>query len=229
MPRKTNTPKLTDPKLETDAKYSLAEHVRDTLREAIASGEYAPGQRIRESDIADRLQVSRTPVREGLRQLEADGLLVFEPWRGVIVAELNNQQIVELYKVRAALEGLAARNAAKHMDESEIEVMSHLVARAGKEKDVRNLAALNKQFHEIIYSASHNRYLIKTIQSLRSPLSLLQGTTYSIADRAREAQAEHAELLEAIRKRDGDLADEIAQRHLKGAEVARLRMMAGLG
>lgn len=212
-----------------DPKYSLAEFVRERLREAIETGEYSPGDRIRESDIAERLEVSRTPVREALRQLDADGLLVFEPWRGVIVAELGAQKIVELYKVRASLEGLAASLAAQHMDGSEIAVLERIVDIAATEADPERMAALNKQFHEMIYTASHNRYLVKSIASLRSPLALLRGTTYSIEDRAREAQAEHCALLDAIRSRDSVRAEEIARAHLRGAEVARLRLQAGVG
>jgi len=207
---------------------SLGEYVRDQVREAIETGRFLPGQRIRENDVAEMLNVSRTPVREALRHLEAEGLLSFVPWRGVVVAELDSQQVVELYKVRASLEGLAAALAAQHIGETELALLEALQDRSEASEDPVELAQLNKRFHEAIYNASHNRYLTQNLQALRSALALLRGTTYSSPGRRENANREHRDLLNAIRARDATAAERIAREHLKEAELARLRMMAEL-
>jgi DNA-binding GntR family transcriptional regulator len=209
-----------------ESKFSLGEFVRTKVREAIESGQYQPGSRVRENDVAEWLKVSRTPVREALRHLEAEGLLVFVPWRGVIVAELDRRQVAELYKVRAALEGLAASLAARHISDTELSLLRDLLARGDRAKDAKTLAELNKQFHETIYLASHNRYLVQNLNSLRGSLALLKGTTYSFSGRPEQAQAEHRAIFEAIGKRDPVAAEATARQHLVGAELARLTMMA---
>lgn len=215
-----------DEKLGGESKFSLGEFVRTKVREAIETGRFEPGARVRENDVADWLKVSRTPVREALRHLEAEGLLVFVPWRGVIVAELDRSQVAELYKVRAALEGLAASLAARHISDTELSLMRDVLARSERASDAKVLADLNKQFHEAIYLASHNRYLVQNLNSLRGSLALLRGTTYSFVGRPEQAQSEHRAIFEAIAKRDPAAAEAAARQHLVGAELARLTMMA---
>jgi DNA-binding GntR family transcriptional regulator len=214
--------------VERSDKTSLSELVRDQVREGIQSGKFQPGERVRENDIAEWLGVSRTPVREALRQLEAEGLLAFVPWRGVVVAELDSQQVVELYKVRASLEGLAAALAAQHIGDTEIELLEALISHGEQSNDPHQLAKINKRFHETIYAASHNRYLIQNLKALQSSLALLNGTTYASPGRREQADKEHRDLFEAIRDRDPIRAEALARQHLKGAEVARLKMMLEL-
>ena len=230
MKRKAKSPPQTpvkgEEKQDGESKFSLGEFVRTKVREAIVSGQFSPGSRVRENDVADWLKVSRTPVREALRHLEAEGLLVFVPWRGVIVAELDRSQVAELYKVRATLEGLAASLAARHISDTELELLRSLMEQADKASDPKVLAGLNKRFHETIYMASHNRYLIQNLNSLRGSLALLKGTTYSAEGRAEKAQIEHREIFEAIAKRDPVAAEATARKHLIGAELARLMMMS---
>lgn len=218
-----------DGRSPNSGKSSLGEFVRDEVRNAIEGGRFQPGERVRESEVAEWLKVSRTPVREALRHLEAEGLLVFVPWRGVVVAELDSQQVVELYKVRASLEGLAAGLAAQHIGDSELELLQELIKRSEASEDPTELAALNKRFHEAIYMASHNRYLIQNLRALRSALALLRGTTYSAPGRRESANSEHRALFEALCKRDKVTAEQLARDHLREAELARLRMMAEFG
>jgi DNA-binding GntR family transcriptional regulator len=209
-------------------KSSLGEFVRDQVRAGIQSGHFAPGDRMRENDIAEWLGVSRTPVREALRHLESEGLLMFLPWSGVVVAELDSQQVVELYKVRASLEGLAASLAAQHISDTELLLLEALITRGGQADDPAELAHINKRFHETIYAACHNRYLIQNLRGLQSALALLKGTTYSHEGRREQADIEHRALFEAIRNRDSEAADRLSREHMKGAEIARLKMMSAL-
>ncbi len=205
---------------------SRADDVSNHIREAIRTGRYAPGERIRETEVASWLGVSRTPVREALRRLESEGLLGFESWRGVVVAKLDRQQVSELYAMREVLEGAAARLAARHIDDAEIEVLSMLLDRADAAANAPDkLAAVNRQFHETIYAAAHNRYLLQTLEQLRNALALLRGTTFAVPGRAGVAAQEHRQIVEEIRNRDPDRAEEAARSHIAAAHRARLRLM----
>jgi DNA-binding GntR family transcriptional regulator len=213
---------------EPNRKASRGEFVRNQVRQAIEQGKFKPGDRMRETDVADWLKVSRTPVREALRLLEAEGLLTFVPWRGVIVAELDRQQIVELYKVRAALEGLAAGLAARHISDAELEMLEVLLNKCEHCKDQAEIASLNRRFHAGVHAASHNRYLTQQLNVLRSALALLKGTTYSVPGRPAAANDEHRAILAALRARDESGAEAAARRHMHNAEVARLTMLSEL-
>ncbi|MDX1576781.1 MAG: GntR family transcriptional regulator [Kiloniellales bacterium] len=205
---------------------SLAEFVQGKVREAIQAGRYGPGERLRETEVADWLAVSRTPVREALRRLEAEGLLTFEPWRGVVVAELDRRQVTELYAMRTILEGAAARLAAQHVGEAEIELMAGLLARAKTAgDDAEALAAINRRFHQAIYTGAHNRYLLQSLETLRNALALLRGTTFAVPGRAKAAHREHAAILAAIKARDADRAEQAARDHIRAAERARVRLL----
>jgi DNA-binding GntR family transcriptional regulator len=203
-----------------------AEYVQEAIREAIHEGRYGPGERIRETELASWLEVSRTPVREALRRLEAEGLLTFVPWRGVVVAELDRQQVIELYAMREVLEGAAAGLAARHVGEAEIDVLDGLLARAAKaDGEPEKLAAVNRNLHQAIYAAGHNRYLLQTLNSLRNSLALLRGTTFALEGRSREAQKEHAAIVAAIKKGDAEAAEQAARAHIRAATRARFRML----
>jgi DNA-binding GntR family transcriptional regulator len=208
---------------------SLAAFVQQRVREAIHAGRYGPGERLRETEVADWLAVSRTPVREALRRLEAEGRLTFVPWRGVVVAELDRRQVTELYAMRTILEGAAARLAARHVGEAEIDLMDGLLARAkAAGGEAKTLAVLNRQFHQAIYTGAHNRYLMQSLETLRNSLALLRGTTFSVPGRAKTAHRAHAAILAAIKARDADAAEQAARDHIRAAERTRFRMLFDL-
>lgn len=214
--------------LAPDGRQSRAGHVLDTLRQSIRDGHYKPGQRMRETEVANELGVSRTPVREAFRQLQADGLLTMEPWRGVVVAEMDEQQIIELYAMRRVLEGAAAGLAARHAAESQIAALEDVLDASAAETDPDTLAALNRQFHQGIYTAAHNRYLLKALHALSDSMALLPSTTYALSDRPATALAEHREILDAVRKRDFEAAERTAREHITQAERARLKVVFAL-
>jgi DNA-binding GntR family transcriptional regulator len=205
---------------------SRADQVQQQILKSIRSGHYQPGDRIRETELAKSLGVSRTPVREALRRLESDGLLSFESWRGVVVSRLDRQQVSELYAMREVLEGAAARMAARHIDDAEIELLKLLLEQANESPgDPPKLAKLNRELHRTIYSAAHNRYLLQTLGQLENALALLRGTTYGVAGRAHTAAAEHQALVEAICVRDAEAAELAARQHIRSAQRARLRLL----
>ena len=197
------------------------------LADAIRDGELAPGTRLREEDLAASLQMSRTPVREALRQLQAEGLLEQDAQRGMAVSRLDHQQMTELYLMRDVLEGTAARLAARHASEAEVAVLRDLVEVEAKlGRDAKQLARHNQRFHEALYLAAHNRYLLKTLNALRDAMSLLGETTYAAAGRAKSALAEHRAIVEAIASGDAAAAEAATRAHIQGAQRTRIRMMA---
>jgi DNA-binding GntR family transcriptional regulator len=174
---------------------SRAELAYTNLRAAIHGGRFGPGERIREADIAQWLGVSRTPVRDALKRLESDGILESARRRGLVVAELDQQQVSELYTVRDVLEGLAGRLAAQHATSAEVAAMRDLLERQARTHadDLLGLARLNQLFHEVVSRAAGNRYLISVLDSFQSSLALLPGTTYSGTGRPTTALKEHTE------------------------------------
>lgn len=211
-----------------DGQESRGEIAYARLKEAIQAGELKPGQRIREIEMADRLEMSRTPVREALRRLEADGLLTFAPYRGMVIAELDHQAVMELYQMREVLEGTAAGLAARHASEAEIAVLRDIMASdPGDFADPRQLAQHNRQFHGALYRAAHNRYLLKTLNVLRDAMALLGMTTLSLTGRSDTAREEHAAIVQAVEARDPAAAETAARAHIRSAQRARIRIMFG--
>jgi len=193
------------------------------LVEGIEAGSLTPGTRLREAELADRFGVSRTPIREGLKRLESQGLAVHEPNRGMVIPVLDNDQVNELYVVRAVLEGTVARLAAQHATDAEIALLREMVvADRAVHDDPARLAATNRAFHRRLTLASHNRYLAAQIDHMKQSLLLLGGTTFVDAARRDEAIEEHARIVEALAARDGAAAESSGRAHIEAAHKARL-------
>ncbi len=207
---------------------SRGEFVHGWLRDAIRDGDFQPGSRIREAEVALNLGVSRTPVREAFRRLQADGLLVLTPWRGAQVAELNKDQVIELYAMRRVLEGTAAGLAAEHATPQEIDHLFKLLKKdqTAEDKSDRH-AEINRQFHQTLYGAAHNRYLLKALNALTDSLALLKSTTYEVPGRALVARDEHVLIANAIKKRDSAAAEKTTRAHIETAERARIKLLFG--
>jgi len=203
---------------------SRSELVYRRLRDAIASGALKPGQRVMETEVAQSLQVSRTPVREALRRLEGDGMLTVEPRTGLVVASISRQAMLELYVMREVLEGTAARLCARHATDSEILELQALVEREARlQGNHSELARHNRLFHDAIHRGAHNRYLEKSLAAVNDTMHLLGPSQLLIPERARESQVEHAELFEHIRNHDADAAEAAARRHVRSARQQRLK------
>jgi len=202
---------------------SRADFVFETLRDAIWDGRIARGVRIREEEIARNLGVSRTPVRAALQRLQQRGLLVVGAGRGLVVAELTHLQVVELYGMREILEGSAARFAARHASDSEIEMLHRLQRELRQVKtDAMALVMLNRRFHQAIYHAAHNQYLMQALESLHDSLALLNHTTFRMPKR-KESDEEHRKIVLAIERRDPDQAEQAARAHIRNAQRTRFR------
>ncbi|MGR3762124.1 GntR family transcriptional regulator [Roseobacteraceae bacterium NS-SX3] len=199
----------------------------DLILEAIDVGIYKPGDRLVESDLADRFGVSRTPIREALQRLETQSLLERDG-RSLIVASLDHNQMAELYVVRRELEGLAAQLAARHATEEEIKVLKEMVAADDELVDnPTELARANRRFHEQIHLASHNRYLVQQLNLVHRTMALMATTSLAAAGRGKIAQSEHKGIVDAIERRDEEAAGRALKEHISIAFMTRLKQDAG--
>ena len=180
-------------------------------------------------ELAAEMRVSR-PIREAIRRLAirrlaSDGLVEVAPSR-VMFIRLDKQQVRELYALREALEGTAARLAAQHASPDEIMVMHELLERSRSMLgDPVAIAQTNRIFHQSIHDAAHNRYLAQALRQLADSLALLPGTTYEGPDRSEAAQQEHVDILAAIEERDADRAETLCRLHIQASGKIRMRMM----
>ncbi len=198
----------------------------ERLCDEIRSGKLPPGSRLRETEIAERLAVSRTPVREAIRRLEAEGLVDHLPRSGAVVRKLDYPELMELYEMRTVLEGTAARLAARAASPVELEelvaINDEMRAAAGQPEVV---IGLNRQFHRLLLDAARNRFLLRAMASVENTLLILGSSSMAMPDRAREAVDEHREVLEALLARDGAAAEAAMRRHMERAQFARLRIL----
>ena len=193
---------------------------------AIDEGVYRPGDRLVESELADRFGVSRTPIREALQRLETQSLLARDG-RSLIVASLDHNQMAELYIVRRELEGLAASLAARHATPEEIRLLRDMVtADNALMDDPAALARANRRFHKQIHLASHNRYLVQQLDLVHRTMALMATTSLAAQGRPKIAQEEHDAIVTAIEKRDEDAAGKALRDHISIAFMTRLQQDA---
>jgi DNA-binding GntR family transcriptional regulator len=202
------------------------------LRQSILQGDLEPGERLRSDALANELKVSRTPVREALRKLEAEGL-VERFGSGLIVRELSEQDLTELFYVREALEGMAARLAAENATPGEIAEISEMLddmEAAGQRGDLVTLRPLTAEYHRLVGRAAHNGRLLQSLESLLEHVRQMRTSTLLLIEgRAAEALKEHRDLLQALEARDADRAERVARAHRrKTLELRRQLLRARL-
>lgn len=205
-----------------------ADVVRETLREAILDGHLAPGTWLREEEVAGELGVSRTPVREALQQLTAIELVDFKPHQGAVVARLTTDDILAIYVVREALEGVSARLAAIHATPEACEVLSHILDVMDDRamcSDAAGLAKLNLEFHAQLRHVANNRYLDRYLSQVEHAVRRFGQTTYAYKDRAAASVAEHRDIVDAIAAHDPERAEALAIHHMQQARRLRLTML----
>jgi len=200
------------------------------LREAIATGRLKPGARVLESELATLLDMSRTPVREAIATLEAEGLVSIDGAGGRVVTKLDYQSVMELYTVRAVLESTAAGLAARNASEMEIAALQDMLE---IEEQIRDDAGRgvehNRRFHEAIYYCSHNRYLLKMLQYIQTGMLLL-GDASRIGDgRVSASLLEHRAIVEAIAAHDPAAAEAAVRDHIRRAQQARIKLLLQRG
>lgn len=195
------------------------------LLDEIRDGGLMPGDRLRETELATRLGVSRTPIREAIRQLEADGLVAHVPRIGASVRQLDYAEVMELYEMRAVLEGTAARLAARAASEVEMQeliVLNDQLAEAGNSPEA---ARLNRIFHATLLDAAKNRFLSRSMLSLQKALLILGPSQLSNTARSEEAVEEHRRIMVALAARDGAAAEVEMRAHIEAAQRMRIRSL----
>lgn len=196
------------------------------LMDAIRAGDFSPGDRLREVDIAERLSLSRTPVREALRRLEAERIIEHRPRIGAVIRTLSQTEVVELYEMRLVFERTAAEMAAKHAISAEVDALAALNDQIGAAThNPAQAAAINQTFHRSIYLAARNRFLLESARALNNALLLLGPTTLADPARIKVVVEQHRQIIDAISRGDSDAAGAAAETHLQTSLRHRLSVM----
>lgn len=209
----------------------LREVIFNTLREAIIVGELKPGERLMEVQLADKMGVSRTPVREAIRMLELEGLVSMLPRKGAHVAELSAKDIMDVLEVRASLDGLATGLAAERITEDEIKSLKHVQAQFVNYAEKENLQGLIKkdaEFHEIIYRSSRNDKLIQILSNLREQVQRFRVIYLKDNVSPKELIREHTEIVEAIMSKSSKDALTAAEKHIRKQENTIIRSIKSI-
>lgn len=212
--------------IQLDVFKPLRELVTDNIRQAIINGDFPPGMRLMELQLAAEMGVSRTPVREAIRKLELEGLIVMIPRRGAYVANISIKDINEVYEIRTALDILAAGLAAERINEEELEAMErNLIAiRPSIEAmDIPKIVEADSAFHDIIYKASRNERLISIISNLREQITSIRGRSMLYEGRLQDMLDEHRMIVDAIAQGNPEAAQKAVQTHMENAERTLLK------
>lgn len=222
---------LRDGRLQSSVARSNVSPMKDAysmILSAIDAGVYQPGDRLVESELAERFGVSRTPIREALQRLETQAMLTRDG-RSLIVATLDHNQLAELYTVRAELEALAARLAARHATPEEVRVLAQMIDEDRRHlDDPRLLARTNRRFHHQIHLASHNRYLVQQLDLVHRSMALMARTSLAAQGRGVGALDEHQAIVDAIGAGDAAGADKALRNHISMAWETRLKLGASV-
>lgn len=203
--------------------------VEDRIRNAIASGHFKPGQRLIERELCEQMGVGRTSVREALRQLEAEGLVVTIPHRGPEVSSISYDEARQLYEVRELLEGFAGRGFAERGSDAEIAELRDAVAgfrKAVKSGDRAALVAAKTRFYGVLTEGARNVFVKQSLTTLHNRITLLRVTSMTQEGRLAESVAEIEAIYEAIKDRDGDRAEAACKHHIAKAAKVALAVLA---
>ncbi len=206
----------------------LRDVVFNTLREAILKGELIPGERLMEKQLAERMGVSRTPIREAIRKLELEGLVLMVPRKGAEVAQITEKDIRDVLEVRATLEALAVRLACEKMDAKGMQKLTQVkeeFEKAAMDKEVDLLIIKDVEFHDAIFAATENIKLIHIVNNLREQIYRFRVKYISEMTDYTGLVKEHEEIVESIRNGNKQRAEEIAVRHIVNQEKAVIEML----
>ena len=213
---------------------TLKEQIVDSIKEAIATGEMKAGEKICETKLAEDLGISRTPLREAIQTLEAEGFLKVVPRKGAVVSSFSSKDIEDIYEIKASLEGLAARLAAKNLTDQEIgrleEVNNQLRAIVpGDERSVSRFFRIHNQFHDIFLKASHNERLYQLNCQLMGPFKRFRLSSLAIPGRFEEAVSTHDEIIKVFKARDAVQAEALVMKNVLDGGRALLKKLESEG
>ncbi len=214
--------------INTNEYLPLRDVVFNTLRDAILTGKLVPGERLMENQLADKLGVSRTPVREALRMLELENLVELVPRKGAQVLDMSEKDIINVLEVRSALEGLAISLACKKISKEELQQLKNMEVdfeRAVADNDVEHFVDIDEDFHDLIFAATGNDKLIQIYKNLR-----IQLYRYRMAQAKNDTSmptivAHHRGIIRAIENHDAEEGAAVAQGHIKYQTESILRFV----
>ncbi len=199
---------------------SLADKVFGQLEADILGGKYSAGETVTEIELSNKFQVSRTPIREAIRRLEQESL-VSESGKGIKILGISSKDLSDIYDIRMRIEGLAARFAAEHITDDELEKLSEIIELqefyTSKQK-MNYVKDADSNFHDIIYHSCNSTTLTDILGSLHRKIQMQRKASLENKSRARDAVNEHKEIYEALKKRDPDLAEKLTVQHIKNAK-----------
>ena len=211
-----------------DSYKPLRDVVVESIRQAIISGQFPPGMRLMELQLAEEMGVSRTPVREAIRKMELEGLVVMIPRRGAYVADISIKDINGVYEVRTALDVLSAGLAAERIDKSEIQEMRELLAEEAALVEARDYPKIidnDTAFHDVIYRASGNTRCMNIISNLREQITAIRGRSMPYPGRVEIMLKEHRAIFDAIAAGKVEKAQEAVRTHMENAEQTLLKVI----
>ena len=197
--------------------YSLRGQVFHVIREDILKGRYKENDELREATLGKELGVSRTPVREALRQLELEGLVKIIPNRGAFVTGISEKDVCDIYLIRSVLEGLCVQMAVEHMTKERIDELEEVLVLAEyylEKGNMEQLTELDGKFHQILYRASESRILEHVLSDFHKYVQLARGNSVKTESRAQKSLEEHREILEALKENDAEKAERLANTHI---------------
>ncbi len=200
------------------------------IEEAILSGQLKPRERLVEMDLISQFGVSRTVIREALKRLEAKGLIRTTPYRGAVVADLTNEEIEEIYFVRAELEKIAARLVLEHITQKEIQNLKKLskeVERHLREK-THQMVDMDSEFHRMIFRACLNSYLYDMIDFLHTKAHIVRFNAWSLPHRIEQSIVEHREMIKAIENRNLPQLEKLIVKHLTISKNSYMSQLKGV-
>ncbi|WZL73197.1 GntR family transcriptional regulator [Clostridiaceae bacterium 35-E11] len=200
---------------------SLTARIFNKLRDDILNGKYVEGEKLGEAKLAEELGVSRTPVREALKQLELDGIVENIPNRGVVVLGISRQDIEDIYTIRTAIEGIAATWAVERITDEELARLKEtyeLMEFYTFKKDLEKFAEINTVFHEIIYKATKSRYLEQVLKDFQYYMKKARQKSLQVEGRIQESLQEHKEILNAFLNKDKEEAEKALIKHVRNAK-----------
>lgn len=206
----------------------LRELVFKVLKEAIITGELNPRERLMEVQLAEDMGVSRTPVREAIRKLELEGLVVMVPRKGAYVADISVKDAAEVFEIRWAIEGLAASLASQRITDAEISELEKALDDIEKAVETSNIEMIIKkdtEFHNILFNSTRNERLAQIISNLKQQIYRFRVESFKNPERFKNTIKEHKAIIDAIRERDADKAEKITKKHIKKAEDNVIRQL----
>ena len=198
-------------------KASLREKVFRVIREGILEGKYKPGEALREATIAKELNVSRTPVREAIRQLELEGLVQSIPNKETVVRGVSEEDVQDIFMIRGRLEGMAARLAAERITPQELEELKEVLELTEfyvTKNDLVHIGELDHRFHDMLYKATKSKILKQVLSDFHTYVQKTRMESIATPGRAICLLKEHTAIFEAVKNKDGHKAEELTNRHI---------------